>query len=82
MKTKKNPILEELWHTKDALAKEAGDDVAVLCENTRRWAESHPHSGPVIKDATELRAWIADHEEPQLSSLNEDELPYGDKSEE
>jgi hypothetical protein len=28
MKTKMNPILEELWQTKDDLAREAGDDVA------------------------------------------------------
>jgi hypothetical protein len=77
MKTKTNPILEELWQTKDALAREAGDDVARICENTRRWAATHPHSGPVVKDAAELRAWLARQEEPELSMVREDMPPYG-----
>lgn len=77
MKTKKNPILEELWQTKDALAREAGDDVARICENTRRWAAAHPHSGPAVKDAAELRAWLARHEEPEHSVLCEDTPAYG-----
>lgn len=63
MKMKTNPILEERWQTKDALAREAGDDVARICENTRRRAAAHPHSGPVVKDAAEFRAWLAWHEE-------------------
>jgi hypothetical protein len=44
---KPNPILEELWRIKDELAQEAGYDVHRLCENTRKWAEAHPHPGPV-----------------------------------
>lgn len=77
MKTKTNPILKELWRTKDDLAREAGDDVARICENTRRWAATHPHSGPVLKDAAELRAWLARQEEPELSVVREDAPPYG-----
>ena len=77
MKAKMDPILEELWQTKDDLACEAGDDVARICENTRRWAAAHPHSGPVIKNAVELRSWLARHEEPELSVVREDTPPYG-----
>jgi hypothetical protein len=79
MKTKTNPILEELWQTKDALAREAGDDVARICENTRRWAAAHPHSGPAVKDAAELRAWLARQEESELLAAREDLPPYGVK---
>jgi hypothetical protein len=77
MKAKTNPIFEELWQTKDDLAREAGDEDARICENTRRWAAAHPHSGPVVKDAAELRAWLARMEEPELSVVREDMTPYG-----
>ena len=79
MKAKRNPILEELWQTKDDLAREAGDDVARICENTRRWAAAHPHSGPVVKDAAELRAWLARQEESELFVVREDTPPYGNE---
>ena len=62
MKATMNPILEELWRTKDDLASEAGGDVHRLCENTRRWAAAHPHPGPAVQDAAELRAWLARQE--------------------
>jgi hypothetical protein len=55
---KADPILEELWRIKDELAREAGNDVRRLCENTRRWAAAHPHSAPVVRDAEELRKLI------------------------
>jgi hypothetical protein len=71
------PILEELWQTKDDLAREAGDDVARICENTRRWAAAHPHSGPVVKDAAELRAWLDRQEEPELSVVPEEDADRG-----
>jgi hypothetical protein len=77
MKTKTNPILEELWQIKDALAREAGDDVARICENARRWADAHPHSGPAVKDAAELRAWLARQEEAELLAVREDPPPCG-----
>jgi hypothetical protein len=77
MKAMTNEILKELWQTKDALAREANDDVARICENTRRWAASHPHSGPVVKDAAELRAWLSQQEEAGLSVVCEDTPPYG-----
>lgn len=53
-----NPI-EEVWRIKDELAREAGYDVHRLCENTRKWAEQHGHTGPVIRSAEELRAYVA-----------------------
>jgi len=77
MKTKTNPIIEELWRTKDDLAREAGDEVARIWENTRRWAAAHPHSGPVVNEAAELRAWLARQEEPELSVVRDDTPPYG-----
>ena len=46
---KPDPILEELWRIKDDLAREAGYDVHRLCENVRRWAAEHPHTGPMVK---------------------------------
>ena len=75
-----NPILDELWQTKDALAREAGGDVARLCEITRRWADTHPHSGPRVKDAAELRAWLASHEEAGLCVVREDPPPPGERN--
>lgn len=77
MKMKANPILEELWRTKDQLALEAGDDVRRICENTRRWATTHPPHGPRVHDATELRAWLAEQEEADLAVVREDAPPYG-----
>ncbi len=73
---KTNLIFEELWQTKDDLAREAGDEVARSCENTRRWAAAHPHTGPVVNDAAELRVWLARQEEPELSVVREDTPPY------
>ncbi|MCX8091955.1 MAG: hypothetical protein N3I86_13650 [Verrucomicrobiae bacterium] len=57
---KPNPVLEELWRIKDELAREAGDDVHQLCENTRKWAAEHPHPGPVVRNADELRQLLAE----------------------
>jgi hypothetical protein len=72
MKTTTNPILDDLWRTKDALAREAGGDVQRLCENTRRWAASHPHSGPVVRNASDLRDWLARQEETEMIGVRED----------
>ena len=59
---KSNPILEEVWRVKDELAREAGYDLHRLCENTRQWANTHPHPGPRVQDAAELRCVLADLE--------------------
>ena len=74
MKAKPDPIFEELWQIKDSLAAEAGYDLHRMCENTRRWAEQHPHTGPRVKDAAELRAWMARQE---ALAVREDSPPYG-----
>jgi len=60
---KPNRILEELWRTKDELAREAGDDIHRLCENTRQWAAAHPHPGPRVRNAEELRRLLAETED-------------------
>ena len=59
---KANPILEEVWRVKDELAREAGGDIHRLCENTRQWAAEHPHPGPVIRNAEDLRQLVAEKE--------------------
>ncbi len=59
---KSNPILEEVWRIKDELAREAGYDIHRLCENTRKWAEAHPHTGQVVHSAEELRELAAEEE--------------------
>jgi len=79
MKKSTNPILEDLWRTKDALVREAGGDVHRLCENTRRWAVDHPHGGPQVKDAAELRAWFARQEEAEPLAVREAPQNYGDQ---
>jgi hypothetical protein len=69
-----NPILEEAWKIKDELAREANNDVHQLCEDTRRWAKHHPHTGPVVRDAEELRRFVAQQEmqrTAQALTLNE-----------
>ena len=71
-----NPILEEVWRIKDELAREAYYDLHQLCENTRRWAAEHPHDGPVVHNAEELRQLITAKEraragQPTLA-LNEE----------
>ena len=65
---KPNPILEEVWRVKDDLAREAGNDVHRLCENTRQWAEAHPHPGPVVRSADDLRRLVADKERQRAES--------------
>ena len=57
-----NPILEEVWKIKDDLAREAGYDMHTFCENLRKWAAEHPHSGPVIHNADELQQLVAAEE--------------------
>ena len=73
----RNPILEEVWRIKDELAREAGDDLHRLCENTRRWAAEHPHSGPIIGSAHELRRLAAEYglHHPDFSTLTLNEQP-------
>jgi hypothetical protein len=59
---KSNPILEEVWRIKDQLAAEAGYDVDRFFEQLRAWSAAHPHPGPVIRNAEELRQLVAKEE--------------------
>jgi hypothetical protein len=59
---KPNPILDELWKVKDALAAEAGYDVDRFLENLRRWEAEHPHAGRIVGSAEDLRQLVAEEE--------------------
>ena len=80
---KSNPILEEVWRIKDQLATEAGYDMDRFCENLRKWSVEHPHNGPVVHNAEELRQLIAATERQRAESpslaLN-DEPPKPDQT--
>ena len=52
---KATPTLEEVWRIKDQLAAEAGYDVNRFFAQLRAWSEAHPHTGPVVRNAKELR---------------------------
>ena len=73
---KSNPILEEVWRIKDQLAAEAGYDMDRFCENLRKWAADHPHNGPVVQSAEELRQLVAAKERQRAGqpaqTLNEE----------
>jgi hypothetical protein len=59
---KPNPILDELWKVKDALAAEAGYDVDRFLENLRRWEAEHSQPGHAVHSAEELRQLVAEEE--------------------
>ncbi len=59
---KTNPILEELWKIKDDLAREAGYDTRRFLDNLRKWEAEHPPTGPVVRNAEELRVLMAQKE--------------------
>lgn len=56
---KSNPILEEVWRIKDEVARDAGGDIHVMCDNARKWVASHPHRGPVARSAEDLRQMVS-----------------------
>jgi hypothetical protein len=57
---KPNAILEELWRIKDELAREAGYDINRYCEQLQAWTAAHPHPGPVVHNAEELRRLLVE----------------------
>lgn len=59
---KADPILEEVWRIKDELAREAGYDITRYCEQLRAWSAAHPHPGPIVRNAEELRRLVAETE--------------------
>lgn len=73
---KADPILQEVWDLKDRLAAEAGYDVNRFVQQLRDWTAKHPPTGPVVRNAEELRQLIAEKErqraEQSALTLNED----------
>jgi len=59
---KSNPILEEVWRIKDQLATEAAYDIGRFFKNLRKWEAEHPHPGPVVNSAEELKQLITEKE--------------------
>jgi hypothetical protein len=80
---KADPILQEVWDIKDRLAAEAGYDVDRFFDQLKEWTAKHPPTGPVVRNAEELRQLIAEKErqraEPSVLTLNE-EPPKPEKS--
>ena len=57
---KTNPLLKELWHVKDELAREAGYDLDRIFAELRAAEVRQP--GLMIRSAEELRRYVADLE--------------------
>jgi hypothetical protein len=72
-----NPLLEEIWAIKDRLDAEAGGDIHVFCEQLRAWSAAHPHTGPVVKNADDLRR-CREQREKEALLLREMPPGYGD----
>jgi hypothetical protein len=75
---KPDPILQEVWDIKERLAAEAGYDVERFFEQLQQWSETHPHSGPVIRSAEELRELVKQREAAS-PALSEQPPKYGGK---
>ena len=71
-----NEILTDLRRIRDEHAKECGYDIHRMFENLRKWSAEHPHSGPVVRNAEELRQLVAEEErkraEASALALNEE----------
>ena len=78
---KSNPILEEAWRIKDQLAQEAGYDIHTFCQQLMEWAKAHPHNGPIVETANELRGLTQGKEceqaQTQAPALKEEPPKYG-----
>jgi len=61
-------ILEELWAVKDKLAREAGYDVNRFVQNLRQWELAHPQNGCLIRNAEELRQFVAEEERKRAAA--------------
>ncbi len=73
-----NPILEEVWRIKDRLAAEAGYDADRFFAQLHEWVAAHPHPGPVVRSAEELRERLKERE--ALAALREEPPPQGKKT--
>ena len=78
---KADPILQEVWDIKDRLAAEAGYDIHRFVQQLREWSAAHPPTGPVVRNAAELREFIAEQEGRRTSrstlALNEQRSKLG-----
>ena len=70
---KTNPLLEELWQVKDALAREAGYDLDRIFAELRAAETRQP--GPLIRTADELRGYVAEEERRHEATLALKEEP-------
>ena len=66
---KADSILQEVWDIKDQLAAEAGYDLNRFFKQLREWSAAHPHSGPIVHNAEELRQLVAAHERERAENL-------------
>jgi hypothetical protein len=53
-----------------------------FCDNLQKWTEEHPHDGPVVRNAEELRQLIAEKERQQAreAALRDEPPRTPDKS--
>jgi hypothetical protein len=65
---KADPILQEVWDIKDRLAAEAGYDVDRFVDQLQEWTAKHPPTGPLVRNAEELRQLIAAQERQRAAS--------------
>jgi hypothetical protein len=65
---KSDSIQEELWAVKDKLAREAGYDVDRFVQNLRQWEKAHLQTGRVIRNAEELRQFVAEEERARAAA--------------
>jgi hypothetical protein len=63
---KANAILEEVWRIKEQLAAEAGYDVDQFFAQLRAWSQAHPQTGPVVRNAEDLRRLAAEESALEL----------------
>ena len=80
---KTNPFLEEIWRTKDELAREAGYDLHRFFKELRCWSALNPHSGLVLRSPADLRELAAKEERERMLRAGpslRDEPPKGSGS--
>ena len=65
---KPDSIMKELWAVKDKLAREAGYDADRFVENLRQWERAHPQTGRIIRNAEELRQFVAEEERKRAAA--------------
>ncbi len=63
---KPDPLIEEIWKTKDELARDAGYDVHRFFDDLRRWSAEHGDSPISVRTAEDLRR-LAEEAESQRS---------------